>query len=150
MEKCAQTFAVTARCPLPSNCACTRSLRRRSPATPTIGNHFRGMANMIEELRGWPAEREDYNDVVILLPDTPTERDGKLARVREQPEGHVYLIQYGKYYRVGRSDELERRVKEIRIALPDAATLVHAIRTDDPTGIEVYWHRRFAHRRAHG
>ncbi len=96
MEKCAQAFAVTARCPLPSNCACTRSLSG-IPSHTTIGNHFRGMANMIEELRGWLAERQDYDDVVILLPDTPTERDGKLARVREQPEGHVYLIQYGKY-----------------------------------------------------
>lgn len=56
------------------------------PSHTTIGNHFRSKYNMIEELRTWLAEREDYVDVANLLPDPPRKSDVELVKVKMQPE----------------------------------------------------------------
>jgi Meiotically up-regulated gene 113 len=103
-------------------------------------------AKMIARLREWTAVNEGYADVAAMLPAQLPETQERA----KQADGHVYLIAYGQHFKIGRSDELERRVKQVQIALPEAGKLVHAIRTDDPAGIEVYWHNRFADKRANG
>ena len=56
----------------------------------------------------------------------------------------------GVYFKIGRSSSFERRSRELAIQLPERAERVHVIRTDDPIGIELYWHRRFESKRKNG
>ncbi len=125
------------------------NIDRDFPSHSTINNHFRTKAEMLDRFASWIARNGGYSDVATMLGDrsASTQAESKSGSL---VEGLVYLIRSGSHYKIGRSEELERRVKEIRIALPEAAILVHAIRTDDPPGIEAYWHKRFADRRANG
>jgi hypothetical protein len=126
-----------------------RLRRKNDPAFPnhnTIRNHFATHAGLVGALRKF-AVANDYTDLLPMLPDDAKAPEPMRTAAND---GSVYLLKSGNHYKVGRSDEIERRVKEVRIALPEPATLVHTIRTDDPPGIEAYGHRRFADRRANG
>ena len=60
------------------------------------------------------------------------------------------MLKSGRNYKVGRSNSFDRRSRELKIQLPEQADTVHVIRTDDPIGIELYWHRRFESKRKNG
>lgn len=127
-------------------------LRAGDPTIPppkTIRANFGRQPELVDALREHLGDAPEHADVRAMLPNHDRPRPTPSMGTKSV-DGHVYLIKSGEFYKIGRSDELERRVKEIRIALPDAATLIHAITTDDPPGIEAYWHRRFANRRANG
>jgi len=69
------------------------------------------------------------------------------ARAPALVNGYVYMMKSGRRYKIGHTNSPSRRHREVRLDLPDPTHLVHAIETDDPAGIEAYWHRRFQARR---
>ncbi|MCC5982071.1 MAG: GIY-YIG nuclease family protein [Oceanicaulis sp.] len=116
------------------------------PAHNTFFSHFETQAGLRDALARWIADKPEFDDIRELLPDEPASSPGKPATA----DGYVYLLKSGAHFKIGRSDNLERRIKEVSISLPEATTLEHAIKTDDPVGIEAYWHNRFAEKRAGG
>lgn len=118
------------------------------PNEKTFLTIYGGKKNLIRRLGEWAANDQGFSDIAAMTSNhSIVSEQAPAGRLKE---GIVYLMRSGGHYKIGRSDDIERRVKEIRIALPETAKLVHSIRTDDPSGIEAYWHRRFADRRANG
>jgi Meiotically Up-regulated Gene 113 (MUG113) protein len=92
--------------------------------------------------------REDLAPVLELLHGSSIGLDHRLEASRIK--GFVYLLRSGKHYKLGRSNAVGRRLRELAIQLPEKPNTVHVIETDDPQGIEQYWHTRFEQRRKGG
>jgi len=65
----------------------------------------------------------------------------------ERIVGYVYMLRYGKRYKIGFTNSPTRRFRDVSIELPEETHQIHTIATDDPNGIEEYWHNRFATKR---
>lgn len=124
------------------------------PDWNTFTRQFGGKQKFVARLREFCAERPEYSEVVGFCDQyVPRARDREDA---EEPQsgriGYVYLMRHGmrREYKIGRTDNALRREGEISIELPEKALPVHVIETDDPGGIEAYWHRRFADKRLNG
>ena len=65
--------------------------------------------------------------------------------------GFMYLARgHRGEYKIGRTNLVDRRVAELGVTSPVELKLVHEIKTDDPAGVEAYWHRRFEGKRMRG
>lgn len=116
---------------------------------------FRRLGTWSDRLRkvvDYCTDRDSFREVVAFLAAQPVESGvaSSAKRPRDEDFGSVYLMKSGRYYKIGRSNSVGRREGEIALQLPERTKLVHEIRTDDPAGIEAYWHRRFAERRKNG
>ncbi len=107
---------------------------------------------VLAKIRQYCQKREHYQDIVALCKLLPAQQSPPVSvdRSKEVEVGHVYLMKSGRFYKIGRSNASGRREYELAIQMPEKLSTIHIIRTDDPVGIEAYWHNRFAPKRKNG
>ncbi len=119
-----------------------------------VWSRFGGKAGLLAALREHCNGRAELADIVALLPSvsasTSPQTEDASPSLRKIPTGFVYLMKSGRHYKIGRSNSVGRREWELGIKIPIPPTTIHNIETDDPVGIEAYWHRRFAEKRGEG
>jgi hypothetical protein len=133
-----------------------RLKRRRASDFPSWNTfaRFGTKAELVTKLCDYCRSHQGFEGVVELclkyLHSTKTPATPDKTPPAEVAIGEVYLMKAGRYYKIGHSNSAGRREYELSIQLPERPNLVHVIRTDDPLGIEEYWHKRFAAKRMNG
>lgn len=132
-----------------------RIKKRNDPTFPNdkvFDAHFGSRQKLRRAVAEYCQTRSGFDDVVTLCgPVSTKEETPKREKLAAQVVmGFVYLMKSGKHYKIGKTNAAGRREYELAIQLPERLSTVHVIKTDDPDGIEAYWHKRFTSKRGNG
>ncbi len=128
--------------------------RGTDPELPDKGAFYRlgSKEQLAIKVKDYCENKKKYEDIVefcrSIIENAKKSED--FNDKSSQMIGEVYLFKSGRYYKIGKTIDTVRRGSEIRVQLPERTDLVHVIKTDDPSGIEAYWHRRFESKRMNG
>jgi hypothetical protein len=122
------------------------------PSAAAYQRRFGGKTELIKRLTAFCKDRAGFDDVANLCGNyVPLDR-GMVTESLSDPNriGFVYLAKSGRFYKIGKTNSLGRRGYELALQLPEKPRTIHAIQTDDPSGVEAYWHNRFMDKRKGG
>lgn len=131
-------------------------MRRLSDPSQPAADAFRrrcgDKAVIHDRLLAFADAEPDLADVAKMLAGTAPRSQSRTTTTAPDPlvTGVVYLLRMGEFHKIGKSNDPGRRLYEVGLRLPEKHDVVHVIETDDPSGIEAYWHRRFAAQRSNG
>jgi hypothetical protein len=124
--------------------------RHQDPSFPSekvwkrLGPRRRLLARLVK----YVGTRPGHEDVFALCAAQQPADEPLTSRASTVAYGSVYLLKGpGNRYKIGRTNAFGRRRRELSIQLPFDTRKVHVIETDDPAGVEAYWHQRFAAKR---
>lgn len=130
-----------------------KSLRDASFPSPGPFKRLGDQKTLASRLHAYSRER-GYEDVAELctkpygtpksVDSTERKSSGKLVT------GFVYLMKSGRHYKIGHTISVGSRERQLAIKIPIPPKIIHKIETDDPIGVEAYWHKRFEQRRGEG
>lgn len=122
----------------------------RWPSVRVFDKRFGTKADMMRAVADFCCEHSNYADVLGHCAVPESNVDAEEVPEATSADGFVYLLKSGRHYKIGKTSHAGQRERDLAIQLPERATMVHTIKTDDPQGIERYWHQRFAEKRLNG
>lgn len=124
-----------------------RLKKRTDPEFPNDKTFTRlgNKAQLLAKLHHHCSINSQYATLIPLIEAALDQGDDTATATSEteSTDGFVYLVKMGKHYKIGRTFSVPRRHRELSLEMPEKLKPVHVIRTDDPMGIEAYWHKRF-------
>jgi hypothetical protein len=129
--------------------------RKRNPSFPShnVLRRFGSKAQCVSRLLEYCRGHAGLDDVAAILAKIPSRRSPPVEESASRiASGYVYLVKHGsrREYKIGATDNPLRRHGEVAFELPEKVTPVHTIETDDPYGVERYWHHRFREKHKNG
>lgn len=113
----------------------------------------RGQKYIVKKIVEYCKNKKGYKDILkacqpIIEKFDKKEKIDDSVTISELEE--VYLLKSGLDYKIGHADDPIRRASEIGTLLAERPELIHSFKTDDPAGVESYWHKRFQEKRKRG
>jgi hypothetical protein len=134
-------------------------VRRKAKSDDTFPSHtifsrFGGKQGLIDAVADFCKRSAGFDDILTIL-STAKNSSKQISEdecdMRSRVSiGFVYLLKSGPHYKIGRTNSMGRRTSELAIKIPVPPKTIHHIETDDPIGVETYWHIRFAEKRGEG
>ena len=126
----------------------------KSKADKTFPNpkvfYQEGKEGLLRRVVRYCEEHPGHEDVMVLCQNELKESTDTTEKKKKLETGFVYLMKSGRHYKIGRTISVGSRERQLAIKIPVPPTTVHSIETDDPVGVEAYWHKRFADKRGEG
>ena len=119
------------------------------PSLRTFDKRLGAKRDIFSKVAAFCAANPGFADVAAMCVLQPARPDPD-AKSDTSTDGFVYLLKAGRFHKIGKTNHVGMRERQLQIQLPEKAATVHTIKTDDPDGIEAYWHRRFEAKRRNG
>jgi hypothetical protein len=154
LEKYIALTRETGRFPVKAELQLHKKTNKAFPNEFVFLRRFGSKIKLIARLAQYCENQPGYEDILALCSVVKTESfvDDSDTDLENARVGYVYLLKHGSRheYKIGKTFNPLRREGEIRLQLPEKIEPIHYIETDDPSGIEKYWHNRFADKRKEG
>jgi len=92
-----------------------------------------------------------YESLRIAMTTIKEEMDRVLKKgVETRQKGYIYFLRANSYVKIGRTNNIDRRMAQIQPRLPFKTQVFHVVETNDPVKYEHFFHDKFKDKRANG